>query len=304
MTLAPLPDALNCRTVTLVAPFPAGSTTDTIARALSIRLAAELKTAVVVENKPGAEGQIAATDVLRSPANGCRLLFATSGNLSVAPQLRNPAPYDPRKDFSAIADIGRYTYVLYVRPQFPANNFSEFVAAAKAAPGRYTYGTGSNTNFLAFGYIGQLTGTEFRRVPYRGEPPAFTDLIGGQIDAIVATTMGIPFVRDGKVKALAVMARERSPQLPDVPTFAEAGLKNFDIVPWAGLFGPANMPPAIIAALATATNHALTDPTVKTAAAAAGFALTPSTPEQFRKLVAEQHVVYGDKVRQLGLTAE
>lgn len=300
----PVSEPLPCRTVSIVAPFPAGSTTDTIARALSTKLSADLGRAVVIENKPGAEGQVAATDVMRSPPNGCRLLFATSGNLSVAPQLRTPPTYDPRRDFTAIADVGRYTYILYVRQQFPANTFSEFIAAAKAAPGRYTYGTGSNTNFLAFGYIGQLTRTELRRVPYRGEPPAFTDLIGGQIDAIVATTMGVPFVRDHKLKALAVMSRERSPLLPEVPTFAEAGLKNFDIVPWAGLVGPAKMDPATVTFLTAALNRALSDPAVHSAAAKAGFLLTPSTQEQFKALIAEQHIVYGDKVRQLGLSAE
>lgn len=297
-------DLLNCRTVSIVAPFPAGSTTDTVARALSTRLTADLGRAVVIDNKPGAEGQIAAIDVMRSAPDGCRLLFATSGNLSVAPQLRSPPPYDPRTDFTAIADVGRYTYILYVRPQFPANSFTEFVAAAKAAPGRYTYGTGSNTNFLAFGHIGQLTGIDLRRISYRGEPPAFTDLMGGQIDAIVATTMGVPFVRNGKLKALAVMSRERSPLLTNVPTFDEAGLNNLDIVPWAGLVGPSRIAPRTVALLTAAVNRALVDPGVQAVAASAGFLLTPSTQEEFKALIAKQHAVYGDKVKQLGLVAE
>jgi len=171
LAAAPTAKAADCPVIALVAPFPAGSTTDTIARALAKDMGRQLATAIVVENKPGAEGQIAALDVLKAKPDGCRLLFATSGNLSIAPHIRRQPPYEVHRDFTTIADVGRYTYLLYTNASFPARNYAEFVAEVKRKPGQYNYGTGSNTNLMAFAHLSQKSGLEMTRVPFKGEPP-------------------------------------------------------------------------------------------------------------------------------------
>ncbi|MDX3904296.1 MAG: tripartite tricarboxylate transporter substrate binding protein [Pigmentiphaga sp.] len=301
LAAAPAAKAADCPVTTLVAPFPAGSTTDTIARALAKDMGTQLTTAVVVENKPGAEGQIAALDVLKAKPDGCRLLFATSGNLSIAPHIRRQPPYEARRDFTAIADIGRYTYLLYTSASFPARNYAEFVAQVKRKPGQYNYGTGSNTNLMAFAHLSQKSGLEMTRIPFKGEPPAIQEIIAGRVQAIVATTMGVPHVENGRLRALAVMGSRRTELLPDTPTLAELGVPALDIVPWAGLFGPAGVPSATAERLHAIVNKALASKEVSQAARAAGFELNASGRPEFERLIAEQDAVYRQKIQELGL---
>ena len=297
----PAARAADCPVIALVAPFPAGSTTDTIARALAKDMGKQLATAIVVENKPGAEGQIAALDVLKAKPDGCRLLFATSGNLSIAPHIRRQPPYEVHRDFTTIADVGRYTYLLYTSASFPARNYAEFLAQVKHKPGQYNYGTGSNTNLMAFAHLSQKSGLEMTRVPFKGEPPAIQEIMAGRVQAIVATTMGIAYVESGRLRALAVMGPRRAELLPDIPTLAELGVPPLDIVPWAGLFGPAGMSPPVTDRLHAVTNKALAAKEVAQAARAAGFELNASTRQDFERLIAEQDAVYRQKIQELGL---
>lgn len=304
LAAAPTAKAADCSVITLVAPFPAGSTTDTIARALAKDMGKQLATAIVVENKPGAEGQIAALDVLKAKPDGCRLLFATSGNLSIAPHIRRQPPYEVHRDFTTIADVGRYTYLLYTSASFPARNYAEFVAQVKHKPGQYNYGTGSNTNLMAFAHLSQKSGLEMTRVPFKGEPPAIQEIIAGRVQAIVATTMGIPYVESGRLRALAVMGPRRAELLPDTPTLAELGVPPLDIVPWAGLFGPAGVPPVTADRLHEIVNKALVNKEVAQAARAAGFELNASSRQEFERLIAEQDTVYRQKIQELGLSED
>ncbi len=290
--------------ITLVVPFPAGATTDTVARVVGQAVAAELGQPIVVDNKPGAEGQVAAQDVVRATPDGYRILLATSGNLSLVPALRKKPPYDVMGDFTPIADVGRFGFFLYVHPSVPANNLKEFLAYAKANPGKLSYGTGNNTGVVAFSHFKTLTGIDLTHVPYKGEPPAMLDLIAGRTQAMIGTTIGAPYMRDGKLRALVTINAQRNALLADVPTLRESGMKDLEIVPWAGVVGPAGIPKEVVTRLNKAFVAALNKPEVRAQMDRLGFPLTPSTPEAFGKMMKEQLAIHGRLVKAAGLQPE
>ena len=292
-----------CANLTIVAPFPAGSNTDAIARLVGERASEALRRPVVVDNKPGAEGQIAAVEVRRAAPDGCRILFATAGNISILPFLRREPPYDPLRDFTPIADIGRYNFFLFASPSMPGD-VRAFVEAARARPGAFNFATANNTNLLAFSEMQRQFGLRFERVTYRGEPAAMTDLMQDRVQAMVATSIGVPFAREGRLRALAVMLPQRSPLMPDVPTFTEAGIRDLGLVPWAGFMGPAGLAPAVTNALSEALVTAMERPEVRERAAALGFTMAPARAPAFATLVREQHEVYGRIIREVGLPVE
>lgn len=287
--------------VTLVVPFPAGATTDTIARVLADEVSTTLGKPVIVENKPGVEGQIAAQDIAKADPDGYRITLATSGNLSVLPALRKTPPFDVMKDFTPIADVGRYAFFLYTHPGIPGSTVREFVDYVKANPKTLNYGTGNNTGVLTFASLLAATGLQMERVSYKGEPPAMVDLVGGHVQAMIGTAIGIPYVAEGKLRVLATLLPERSALAPDVPTMEEAGLKGLNAVAWAGVVGPAGMPADIVETLNTAFNKALSNPAVQKKMEPLGFALTPSDSESFRKLMQEQLGVYAGLVKDSGM---
>ncbi|WP_207538731.1 Bug family tripartite tricarboxylate transporter substrate binding protein [Sabulicella rubraurantiaca] len=293
----------QCSSLTVVAPFPAGSNTDAIARLVGERAAQTLGRPVVIDNKPGAEGQLAAVDVRRAPPDGCRILFATSGNLSILPFIRRDPPYDPLRDFTPLAEIGRYNFFLFVSRGMP-DNVQGFVEAARARPGALNFATGNNTNLLAMAEIQRQFGLRLERVNYRGEPPAMTDLMQDRVQAMVATSIGVPHAREGAIRALAVMLPQRIPILPDVPTFTEVGIRDLGIVPWAGFVGPAGLPEATVKALSDALVSAMDHPPLRARAAELGFTMSPSPSGDFARLMREQHEVYGRVIREVGLPVE
>jgi len=292
-----------CANLTIVAPFPAGSNTDAIARLVGERAGEALRRPVIVDNKPGAEGQIAAVEVRRAAPDGCRILFATAGNISILPFLRREPPYDPLRDFTPIADIGRYNFFLFASPAMPGD-VRTFVEAARARPGAFNFATANNTNLLAFAEMQRQFGMRFERVTYRGEPAAMTDLMQDRVQAMVATSIGVPYAREGRLRALAVMLPERSPLMPDVPTFTEAGIRDLGLVPWAGFMGPAGLPQAVTDTLSQALVAAMERQDVRDRAAALGFTMTPARAPAFATLVREQHEVYGRIIREVGLPVE
>lgn len=300
-TAAPL-DA--CRTVTFVVSFPAGSTTDAIARLLADKVGETLGKAVVIENKPGADGQVAAVDVMRAPPDGCRLMLATSGALSIVPFVRKEKPYDPVADFTAIADVGRYTFFFYVPASLGVATMPAFVELIGKNPGRYNYAVGNNTGLLSFNFARAKFNLDMQRVNYRGEPPAMVDMLADRVHAIVATGGHVPHVKDGKLRALAVVLDERSDLLPDVPTYAQIGLGDFKVVLWLGVVGPPRMPRDAADVLSAAFIKAMARDDIKVAANRLGFAMTPSGPDAFAKLIAEQTAVYGVRIKEAGLTPE
>ena len=290
------------RPIRLVVPLPAGSSTDVIARVFADSVSQKLGQQIIIDNMPGADGAIAASDIKRSAADGYSIMLASNSAMSGVPATRKTPPYDVTTDFTPITDIGRYNFFFYVNKEIPAKTLAEFVTYAKANPGKVVYGAGNITGRLSFASVVMSNGLDVTHVPYRGEPPAMTDLITGRIQAMVATSgTGIPQVKDGKITALATVLEKRSAIAPEVPTIAEAGYPDFKIEPWAGLFGPPNMPAEIVAVLNKAFREAMNDPAVKQRMVEQDFALTPSTPEQLGALVKQQLDIHRKIVAAAGI---
>lgn len=290
------------RPIRLIVHFPAGSSTDVIARTLGEAISKKLGQQFIIDNKPGADGAIAATELKRSAADGYTILLATNSAMSGVPATRKTPPYDVTTDFTPITDIGRYNFFLYVSKDVPVKSLKELIAYAKANPGKLAYGSGNITGRLAFASIVAANSLDVTPVPYKGEPPAITDLITNRIQAMVATSgTGLPQVKDGKILALATILDKRSPAAPDVPTIAEAGFPDFKIEPWAALFGPPNMPREIVTVLNTAFKEAMSDPAVKQRMAEQDFSLSPSAPEELGALVKRQLDIHRKMVTAAGI---
>jgi tripartite-type tricarboxylate transporter receptor subunit TctC len=290
------------RPIRLMVHFPAGSSTDMIARMLGETISKKLGQQVIIDNKPGADGAIAATELKRSAADGYTILIATNSAMSGVPTTRRTPPYDVTADFTPITEIGRYNFFLYVSKDIQAKTLLELIAYAKANPGKVAAGSGNITGRLALASIVTANNLDVTPVPYKGEPTAITDLITGRIQAVVATSgIGLPHVRDGKILALATILEKRSAAAPEVPTIAEAGFPEFRIEPWAGLFGPPNMPREIVTVLNTAFREAMSDPSVKERMAELDFALTPSTPDDLGALVKRQLDIHRKMVAAAGI---
>src|SRR5690349_252723 len=211
--------------VRVVIHFPVGGSTDVVTRILAQALTESMGQPFVVENKTGADGAIAAAQVIHSPPDGYTLFVATNTPMMQVPLLKKEPPYDPVTAFTPISLVGRYTFVLVIAPALPAKTMSEFIAYAKANPGKINFASYSSASQLAYAQIVKTAGVDMLRVPYKGEAPSVTDVLGGQIHAVFATpTVTLSHIRDGRLRALAVTTSTRSPLLPDVPTTVEAGL--------------------------------------------------------------------------------
>lgn len=291
--------------IRIIVPFPAGSATDTITRILGNSISQSLGQAVVVENKAGADGAIAGAEVAKAPPDGYTLLMATNSPIAVVPALRKSPPYNSVTDFTPITDIGRYTFFLFAHAALPAQNFGELIAYAKANPGKLAYATGNTTGIVSFAQMNALAGVQMLHVPYKGEPAAITDLIGGRVQLIWATpTTGLAHVKDGKLRALVTSLRQRSPILPEVPTLAEAGLPKFSILSWAALYGPGKMPKDLTGRINKEFVAAMKRPEVIAQMEKQAFILTPSTPEELAAFTSEQIEEYRRLLRAAGVQAE
>lgn len=246
-------DTWPSRPTNIVVPFPAGASTDVVARLLAERLRGELGQGFVVENKTGAGGNIAATSVVRAAADGYTLLFSSSGPLATNKLLYKTMPFDPLADFTPIALLGDVQGIVAVHPSLPVSSFAELVAYGKANPGKLTFGS------PGFGLMGHITGELIQRkagfqmthVPYRGSAPLATDLLAGTVNvAIDFIPAYIPLVKSGAIRGLAVTSDQRAPQLPEVPTLSEAGLPGVNATSWFGLVGPKGLPEPVVARIA------------------------------------------------------
>jgi len=244
------------RPVTIVVPFPAGASTDVVARLLAEKLRSELGQGFVVENKTGAGGNIAATGVVRAAADGYTLLFSSSGPLATNKLLYKKLAFDPLVDFAPVALLGDVQGIVAVHPSLPVKSLAELVAYGKANPGKLTFGS------PGFGLMGHVTGElilrkadfQMTHVPYRGSAPLSTDLLAGTVNvAIDFIPAYIPLVKAGAVRALAVSSDQRAPQLPDVPTLAEAGLPGVNATGWFAMVGPKGLPEPVVARIAAIT---------------------------------------------------
>lgn len=290
--------------VRLIVPFAAGGTTDIVARAVSDALGHQLGQPVVVENRGGGGGAIGADALAKSTADGYTIGIATVSTMATNPATNPKNPYDPLKDFAPITNLVNVPNVLTVNPKVPARNLKEFIALLRAEPGKYSYasaGKGSISH-LDGELFKMTTKTDMVHVPYRGSGPALNDTLAGQVTGQFDNLpSSMPHIQAGKLRALAVAAPKRVEGLPDVPTFAEEGLKDNNNMAWYGLVAPANTPPAIINRLHDAAVKALQDPAAKRRLIESGAYPDGNTPQQFsaqikrelelrKKIAQEQHI--------------
>jgi tripartite-type tricarboxylate transporter receptor subunit TctC len=279
------------KTIRIIVPFTPGGSTDILARAIGIELSKAWGQSVIVENVAGAGGSIGADKAAKSAADGYTLLMGHIGTLAVNPSLYPDLPYQPLRDFAPVAWVARVPNVLVVHPSVPAKNVKEFVALAKSKPGQLNYGSGGNGSAanLATEYFKLQTNVSLLHIPYRGTAPAVTDLLGGQIQVLFTGAPAvIGQIKSGQLRALAVSSPQRLDSLPDVPTVAESGYKNFEADQWYGIVAPKGLPQEIINKLNVQINSALQSPELKNRLNNEGAVATPSTPEVFGKLIKSE----------------
>jgi tripartite-type tricarboxylate transporter receptor subunit TctC len=290
------------RTITLVLPFAAGSGTDTTTRLISQQLAQALGVSIVIDNKPGANGSIAATFVARAAPDGYTLFVTTNTSHSANPYLLKTMNYDPIKDFTPIARTGDLPFMLVINPDIPANSVGELIALAKKEPGKYSYASGSSSAIVSGATFANLAKLDLLHVPYKSSPPALTDVIAGRVSMMfVDVPTGLPHVNGKALKALAVTTKYRSKLLPDLPTMDEAGVKGFDITSWQGYLGPANMPRDIVLKLNTEIRKIVDRPETKKDLADRGMEAFSGPPEEFDAFLKEQLVVWEKLIREAGI---
>ena len=235
---------------TFVVPFAAGSATDQLARSLGQEVTRITKQNVIVDNKPGASGFIGAEAVKKAAPDGYTVFITTNTTHAANEHLFKKIPYDPVKDYLPVTGLGKGGQIMIVNMNVPAKSVAEFIALAKSKPGKVSFGSGSSSSRVAGEMLQQLAGIELLHVPYKSNPLAINDLLGGQIDMMITdTATGLPQVKGGKVRALAVSTAKRSPLTPELPTIAEAGVAGYDMGFWFAAYVPANTPPAVVSKL-------------------------------------------------------
>ncbi|WP_229266572.1 tripartite tricarboxylate transporter substrate binding protein [Leptospira sp. severe_002] len=293
------------RPVTIVTPFAAGSVTDAAARLIAQSLQETLGQPFIVENRAGAGGLLAASAVARAKNDGYTLLLTTNSTHSAANGLFKSVPYDPIKDFTPIARIGSFPSFVAVNPSQPINSMQELVAYAKANPGKLSYGVGNSTGQITGETIKKRTGIDIVRVNYRSNPAALTDLIAGHIQVMIPDfNTGLAQVSAKAIRPLAVLTKDRNPALPDVPTLSETVMPGFDILAWAGMFGPANMPPEATKALADSIEKALKQKEIRDRFASAGTDIYWSGPKDFDAFVKSELVKWTAAIKEAGIEPE
>ena len=293
--------------VTIVVPFAAGQSGDVLARLLGEGLTKIWGKTLVVDNKSGAGGTLGSQFVKAAPADGYTLLLGSSGPMAIAPHLIKNAGYDPRKDFTPIMVAAGVAQVLVVNANSPIRTLKDLVAAAKAKPGKVTYGSGGNgsTQHLTMEYLNDVAGIDMLHVPYKGTTPAYNDLFGGQIDALFDSQPGVmPFLQAGKARVLAVSTAQRVPSLPDVPTVAESGYAGFDVLGWLGIVAPKGLDPAIQRKLNEDFKKALALDTVKANLARLGMISVGNSPEEFARYIASEYDKFGTIIKKAKITIE
>ena len=277
--------------IRVVVPYPPGGTPDILIRELGPKLTAALGQQIIVENRPGAGGNIGAEVVAKAAPDGYTLVMGSAATHSINQSLYKKLAYDPLKDFVAVALIATMPNVLVVNNDFPVKNVKELIALAKAKPGTITFGSGGNgtTHHLSGALFEKMTGVDMTHVPYKGAGQALPDLIGGQINIMFDNiTSSMAYIKSGKLRVLAVTTPKRSAALPDVPTMQEAGVPGYEMSGWFGLLAPAKTPPEIVARLNKAINKILQSIEMKELLAKQGAEIVISTPAEFTAFVKER----------------
>lgn len=290
------------RPITLVIPFAAGSGTDTTTRIISQHLGQALGVGTIIDNKPGANGMIAATYVARAAPDGYTLFVTTNTTHSANPFLLKNLTYDPVKDFTPIARTGDLPFMLVVNNDLPVKDVKELIAYGKANPGKLTYASGSSSGIVSGATFAHNTGVDMLHVPYKSSPPALNDVIGGRISMIFIDVLtGLPHVKGNALRALAVTTKERSPLVPDLPSMQEAGVPDFDISSWQGYFAPAGTPKEIVTRLNAEIRKIVEKPEIKAQLATLGMDAFSGTPEQLGTFMGEQLVLWEKLIKNAGI---
>jgi tripartite-type tricarboxylate transporter receptor subunit TctC len=289
--------------IRIVVPFPAGGSVDTVARWISQPLSEALKQPVVVDNRGGAGGNLGADLVAKSAPDGYTLLVTTPG-LAIGRSIYRKLPFDPVTDFAPVSQLTSTFLILVVHPSVPADSVNELIALAKTQPGQLNYGSSGAgaTIHMATELFRIATGIDIVHVPYKGEAPAYTALLGNQVQLTVGPVSGLlPHIRAGRLRALGVTSSKRSAAMPDIPTIAEAGVRDFEFTSWFGIFAPAGVPREIVAKLNGELVRIMAMPEIRERLPAMGNEAVGSTPEQFAEKYQSDIAQYATVVKQAGI---
>jgi tripartite-type tricarboxylate transporter receptor subunit TctC len=293
--------------ITMVVPFPAGGTTDILARILGDSMSRDLGQSVVVENRGGAGGNIGTQLAARATPDGHTLLMGTVGTHAINASLYKKLPYDPVKDFQPLTRVAMVPNLLVAHPSRPYKTVQELIAYAKANPGKVNYASSGNGSsiHLSGEMFESLAKVDMTHVPYKGSAPAVSDLIGGQTDIMFDNMpSALPHVKGGKLRPLAVTTAKRSPELPDVPTIAEAGVTGYEATSWFGMFAPAGTPPAVMTRLHASILKALNDPEVKKKIAEQGAEPYAEKPQDFAAFIQKESAKWAQVVKASGASLD
>jgi tripartite-type tricarboxylate transporter receptor subunit TctC len=293
--------------VKMVLPFPPGGSADFIARLLAEQLHARTGANFVVDNKPGAGGNLATSFVAKAPNDGYTLLVGVTGALSINPTLYGDLDYVPERDFTAISMVALAPVVIVASPESGVITLGQLVTRAKAAPGKFSYATnGVGTSHHLAGELFKIAaGIDLRNVPYKGTPGALQDLIGGRVEVgFMDVTASLPLIASGRIKALATTGSARSAALPDVPTVAESGYPGYDAVTWVSLFAPKGMNPADVNRLSKQVNEVLNDPAVKKKGIAQGLEVGGSSPAHLQAFLGRENAKWRGVITSAGIKRE
>ncbi|CAN7251364.1 tripartite tricarboxylate transporter substrate binding protein [Acidovorax sp. LjRoot129] len=302
-SVAALAQGFPSKPIRIVVGFPAGGPLDQHARLLTDKLQAVLGQPVLVDYKAGAGGTVGAQDVMKAPPDGHTLMLANTGVMVINPGLYSRLPYSTLKDFTPIARTAMQPLALLVNPNVPAKNLQEFMAYAKAKPGQVNFGSAGNggISHLVPEMFKTATGLFMVHIPYRGSAPAFTDLMGGQVQFMAESIpQAAAYHKQGKVRALAVTSRERNPALPDVPTVIESGIKGFEVVGFYGFLAPAGTPKDVVAKLSDAFSQVMQSPEVKNRMVSQGADPAFLGADDFAKFLAAEMPRWADAVKKSG----
>jgi tripartite-type tricarboxylate transporter receptor subunit TctC len=295
------------RPIKLIAPFPAGGLADVLARAVGDEMSKTLGQPVIVENRAGAGGNNGADAVAKSTPDGYTLLMSSAGILTANPCLYSKMPFDAETAFIPISNVAEMSMILVVNPKVQAQNLKELVALAKAEPNKLNFGSPGigTTGHLGLAMFMHAAGVKITHVPYRGAAPAITDVIAGQIDGVVDNPPTvISHIEGGRLRPLAVAAKQRMALLPNIPTAAEAGVANYEANSWFGIAAPAGTPAPIVARLHTAIATAVRTPAMQERFAKSGARLVGDTPEQFAAQIKAERAKWGEIIKATNIKAE
>jgi len=293
------------KSITFFVPFAAGSATDTLARSLAQGVTAETRQNVIIDNRPGASGFIAAQAVAKAAPDGYTVLIATNTTHAANEHLFKKIPYYPVRDFTPVTALARGGQVMVVNPRVPVKTVKEFIALAKRQPGKLTFGSGSSSSRVASELFQQMAGLQLVHVPYKSNPMAVTDLVGGHIDMMITDVVtGLPQVQAGKLRALGVSSPKRLPNVPELPTIAEAGVKGYELTFWFAAYLPAKASPGVVARLRElfigATQHSTAQSFFKTT----GIEPWTTTSAELAKFQAAESAKWAKVIKAAGIEPE